>query len=51
MASPFWFSVGPQKENYLHFFLNVCPFDYTAFLVSGKVGIPTESDLFLFILV
>ena len=21
-------------------FLNVCPFDYTAFAVSGKVGIP-----------
>ena len=21
-------------------FLNVCPFDYTAFVVSGKVGIP-----------
>ena len=21
-------------------FLNVCPFDYTSFAVSGKVGIP-----------
>ena len=21
-------------------FFNVCPFDYTAFTVSGKVGIP-----------
>ena len=23
-----------------HYFLNVCPFDCTAFAVSGKVGIP-----------
>ena len=26
------------KEVYLQFFLNVCPFDYTAVAVSGKVG-------------
>ena len=24
----------------IYTFLNVCPFDYTAFAVSGKVGIP-----------
>ena len=28
------------KEDYLRFFLNVCPFDYTTFAVSGKVGYP-----------
>ena len=41
MASPLWLAVGPclYKEYYLQFF-NVYPFDYTAFTVSGKVGIP-----------
>ena len=29
--------LGLHKENYLHFILNMCPFDYTAFAVSGKV--------------
>ena len=24
----------------IYIFLNICPFDYTAFVVSGKVGIP-----------
>ena len=28
------------KEDYLYQFLNVCLFDYTAFVVSGKAGIP-----------
>ena len=28
-----------HKEDYLQI-LNVCPFDYTAVAVSGKVGIP-----------
>ena len=27
-------------ENIIYQFLNVCPFDYMAFAVSGKVGIP-----------
>ena len=31
---------GLYKEDYLQFFLNVSPFDYTAFSVSGKVRIP-----------
>ena len=33
---------GPYKEFFLYkyfYFLNVCPFDYTAFGVSRKVGI------------
>ena len=34
---PFERSELEHKEDYL--FLNVCPFDYTAFAVSGKVGI------------
>ena len=34
-------SSGLHKEDYLQIkFLNVCPFDYKAFVVSGKVGIP-----------
>ena len=31
--------LGLYKEDYLQIF-NVCPFDYMAFAVSGKVGIP-----------
>ena len=30
---------GLYKEDYLQF-LNVCPFGYTAFAISGKVVIP-----------
>ena len=39
MTSPLWLAVGPwtYKEDYLQFFLNVCPFDYTAVAVNGKV--------------
>ena len=33
-----WFSAFIRMIIYK--FLNVCPFDYTAFAVSGKVGIP-----------
>ena len=42
MASPLWLAVVLclHMKDYLQFFLNVCPFDYTAFVVSGKVGIP-----------
>ena len=42
MTSPLWLAVGPQSTSGGLFtkFLNVCPFDYTAFAVSGKVGIP-----------
>ena len=42
MTSPLWLAVGPQSTQGELFtkFLNVCPFDYTAFAVSGKVGIP-----------
>ena len=32
--------LGLCKEDYLQLHLNVCPCDYTAFAVSGKVGIP-----------
>ena len=28
------------KEEYLQIFIFVCPFDYTAFVVSGKVWYP-----------
>ena len=31
--------LGLYKDDYLQI-LNVCPFDYTAFAFSGKVGIP-----------
>ena len=31
--------LGLYEKDSLHF-LNVCPFDYTAFAVSVKVGIP-----------
>ena len=42
MASPLQLAVGPRPSQGGLFskFLNVCPFDYTAFAVSGKVGIP-----------
>ena len=42
MTSPLWLAVGPQSIQGGLFtkFLNVCPFDYKAFAVSGKVGIP-----------
>ena len=45
MASPLWLVLvlGLYKEDYLQI-LNVCPFDYTAFAVSGKVGI-LQTDL------
>ena len=33
--------LGLYKEDYLQI-LNVCPFDNTAFVVSGKVGIPVN---------
>ena len=36
-----WFSAFIRMIIYK--FLNVCPFDYTAFAVSGKVGIPLTS--------
>ena len=32
-----WSSVSIRR--FIHTFLNVCPFDYTAFAISGKVGI------------
>ena len=38
MASPRWSSAFIRRIIYK--FLNVCPFDYTAFAVSGMVGIP-----------
>ena len=31
---------GKKNCSIIYKFLNVCPFDYTAFAVSGKVGIP-----------
>ena len=34
-----WLLVYCLYKVYLHI-LNVCPFDYTAFAVSGKVGYP-----------
>ena len=34
----YWSSAFVRRIIYK--FLNVCPFDYTAFAVSGKVGIP-----------
>ena len=37
-GSACWSSVFIRRIIYK--FLNVCPFDYTAFAVSGKVGIP-----------
>ena len=37
MASPLWLAVGPMI---IYKLLNVCPFDCTAFVISGKVGIP-----------
>ena len=42
MASPVsWlFVLGLYNEDCLPFFRNVCAFDYTAFAVSEKVGIP-----------
>ena len=42
------FVLGLYKEIYLQFFLDVCPFDYTAFVVSGKVGIPEPGSTTLF---
>ena len=42
MASPLWLAVGPRVfiRRIIYKFLNVCPFDYTIFAVSGKIGIP-----------
>ena len=39
MTSPLWLDdvLSLYKEDYLQFFLNVCPFDYTAVAISGKV--------------
>ena len=34
----YWFSAIIRR--FIYKFLNVCPFDYTAFVVSGKIGIP-----------
>ena len=41
MASPLWLVVGPRPfiRRIIYKCLNACPFDYTAFAVSGKVGI------------
>ena len=41
MTSPLWLAVGPVYiRRIIYKFLNVYPFDYTAFAVSGKVGYP-----------
>ena len=39
MTSPLWLAVGSSVSirRIIYKFLNVCPFDYTAFAVSGKV--------------
>ena len=40
MTSPLWLAVGPQSldiRKIIYNFLNVCPFNYTAVAVSGKV--------------
>ena len=41
-ASPLWLTVGLRVfiRRIIYKFLNVCPFDYTAFAVSRKFGIP-----------
>ena len=38
-GSPLWLAVGPRSSLFT-IFKNGCPFDYAAFAVSGKVGIP-----------
>ena len=42
MASPLWLAVSCRSllGGLLTIFFNVCPFDNTAFVVSGKVEIP-----------
>ena len=42
VASPLWLAVGPRSAwgGLFAGFLSVCPFDCTAFAVSGRVGIP-----------
>ena len=39
MTSPLWLVLSLYKEDYIciYKFLNVCPFDYTVVVVSGKV--------------
>ena len=37
MTSPLWLAVGPVSIRRITYkFLNVCPFDYTAVVYSGK---------------
>ena len=42
MTSPVWFGCWSSVSirRIIYKFLNVCPFDYTAVVVSGKVGRP-----------
>ena len=42
MVSPLWLAVGPRSllGGLCTKFCNVCPFDNSAFVVSGNVGIP-----------
>ena len=42
MASPLGLAVGPRGfiMMIIYKYLNVCPLDYTAFAVTGEVGIP-----------
>ena len=42
MASPLLLAVGPRslQGGIIYPFLNVCPFHYTAFAISEKVGSP-----------
>ena len=44
MTSPLWLAVGPKSVygglHFIYKFLDVCPFDFMAVAVSGKVGYP-----------